>query len=452
MTAPFTPEEWLPILTKGLDDERAARLAELKRHMDSDAPLPEMGRNLRASWQRFQKESRTNWGALIVGSVADRIVPIGVEVAGSTESSEAAHAQRIWRDNRLDVIIKDLVREGVAYRDAYLCVTRDDAGRAIITTESPLSTWADMEPARKWKARAAIKTWRDTVAGRDYAYVWAPGGGQRFSRPARKGHSVRLRVSSTDWVPDAEVDISAGGIPIHVFQNPTGSGEFELHLDLINRINRGVLGRLVIAAMQAFRQRALKRKSTPDTGLDDQDGDDNDQDWSVVFEPAPGALWDLPPDVDLWESQVTDMTPILAASKSDLRDLAAVTRTPLPMLVPDGQSATGAAEMASGLVFKSRDVLKVVEVVVAAAILDAMRFEGAEPSGTIKILSENPERVTLSEKYSAAAQAKAAGESWRSIQRNILGRTPDQIRQDAADRAAEQLASATLLGTVDGRG
>ncbi len=99
MTAPFTPEEWLPILTKGLDDERAARLAELKRHMDSDAPLPEMGRNLRASWQRFQKESRTNWGALIVGSVADRIVPIGVEVAGSTESSEAAHAQHLplWR-------------------------------------------------------------------------------------------------------------------------------------------------------------------------------------------------------------------------------------------------------------------------------------------------------------------------------------------------------------------
>jgi hypothetical protein len=449
---PQTPSEWLPILTKGLDDQQS-RVALLKRYMDSDAPLPEMGPNLRAAWQRFQKESRTNWAQLIVGSVADRVVPLGIAIAGSSESDEAKLAQRIWRDNRMDLVVKQLVRDGVAYRDSYLCVWTGDDGQAIITSESAEFMYLEIDPVQPWKVRAAIKVWRDEVQGSDYAYVWVLGGRQKFSRPTTRmvGNSKRLHLKavSGDWRVASEFEPISGDIPIYAYSNPIGWGEFELHLDLINRINRGILQRLVTTAMQAFRQRALKRKADGAYEDDGKDEEGNDQDWSKIFEPAPGALWDLPEGVELWESGVTDITPMLSAEKGDLRDLAAVTRTPLPMLVPDGanQSATGAAEMTSGLYFKARDCVQVVKIILAAALLKAMRAEGVEPSGTIEVLLESPERVTMTEKYAAAAQAKGAGESWKSIQRNILGRTPEQIQQDAQDRAEEQLAAAMLVGS-----
>lgn len=449
---PDTPQEWLPVLCKRLDAARP-RIANLKKYLDGDAPLPEMGPNLRASWERFQKKSRTNWAELIVESVADRIVPIGIEIAGSSDSDEAKLAQRIWRDNRMDVLVKQLVRDGIALRDAYLCVWAGDGGKAVITTESADKMYAATDPLQPWVVRAAIRVWRDEDTERDYAMVWASNGqAQKFSRQMSNIHQKLLtRASAGTWQPETEPEQIAGGVPVFIWQNPSGFGEYERHTDLIDRINLGVLQRLVTTAMQAFRQRALKRKEQEQNfTASEDDADKDDEDYSKVFEPAPGALWDLPDGWDLWESQYTDITPMLTGEKGDLRDLAAVSRTPLPMLVPDGanQTATGAAEMTSGLYFKARDRVQVTQNVLAAALLKALRIEGIEPSGTITVLCENPERVTLSEKYAAAAAAKTAGESWKSIQRNVLGRSPDQIKQDAADRASEQLAAAMLTAAT----
>ena len=58
----------------------------------------------------------------------------------------------------------------------------------------------------------------------------------------------------------------------------------------------------------------------------------------------------------------------------------------------------------------------------------------------LEVLFEPCQMVTLGEKYQAASLAKAAGESWRSIARNILGYSPDQIAEDAIDRADELLS------------
>lgn len=58
------------------------------------------------------------------------------------------------------------------------------------------------------------------------------------------------------------------------------------------------------------------------------------------------------------------------------------------------------------------------------------------------MLFKPPDQVSLTEKYAAALQARNAGESWASIARNILGYSPEQIAQDALDRAQEQLAQA----------
>lgn len=450
-----TPDEWLPILTKRLDDEQP-RLRRLKQYVTGDAPLPEMGSNLRASWQRFQRKARTSPAILTVACLADRIIPNGIEVGGASDSPAAAAAQRIWRNNRMDLVVKDFVWDMLTYRYSFLCVWRDEDNQAAISAESPEFMYAATDPLRPWRVRAAVKVWRDEDDGNDYAYVWVRGGRQKYQRDSWELVEVkrgvwerRLRSASFggDWEVAGEFEEISGSIPVFIAENPGGAGEFELHTDLLDRINLGVLQRLVTTAMQAFRQRALRRKEGTEGSIDE---DDDSVDYTAIFEPAPGALWDLPDGVDLWESQTTDINPMLTAEKADLRDYAAMTRTPLPMLVPEGanQSAAGALAAKEGLISKARDRIKVVQIVLAAVLLKALQVEGVdvEDDDTITVLCEPAHMTTDMEKYQAAVWAKSAGESWKSIARNILGYSPDQIRQDELDRADEQLAMATLVG------
>lgn len=447
-TGPQTPAEWLPILTRRLDLE-TPRLRLLCRYADGDAPLPEMSRNMRASWQRFQRESRTNWGALIVESVSDRIVPNGIEVDGRTDSPEAIQAQRIWLNNRLDIVFKDAIRDMLTYRTGYLTGWVGDDGKAVVTADSPETTYAATDPLQPWRVRAAFKWWRDLDIQQDRAIVWVNGGWQQFWRPCYVTTANRTKLytlASSGWQELDDFTETGRTPPVVLLQNPGNAGEFERHLDVINRINRGVLDRLVITAMQAYRQRALRAKEGT-TGLPEKDDQGNDIDWSKVFEPAPGALWDLPPGIDIWESQQTDIRPLLDGSMTDIRQLAAVTKTPVSVLVPDSanQSAEGASFMKEGLIFKSADRITIAATAAAAMLLKALEIEGVElDTAPLRVLFKPPDRVSLTEKYAAAAQARAAGESWSSVARNILGYSPEQIAQDALDQAQEQLAAASF--------
>ena len=88
-----TPEQWLDVLAKRLD-ARMPYVTLMRRYRTGDAPLPEMGPRLRASWEAFQRKSRANWGGFAVESRADRIVYAGVTVGGSVETDEAKAAAR----------------------------------------------------------------------------------------------------------------------------------------------------------------------------------------------------------------------------------------------------------------------------------------------------------------------------------------------------------------------
>ena len=446
-----TPAEWLPILTKRLDAEQP-RVNLLARYVNGDAPMPEMGANVRASWQKFQKESRTNWGYLIRESVAERIVPNGITVGGNNEHPVAVRARTIWRNNRMDLVFKDAVRHMLDYRTGFLAVWSRN-GEAVITADSPMNMYAATDPLQPWRVRAAVKWWRDLDLEKDFTVVWVNGGWQLFERSIYVDPQSRTarhyRASSETWTPVADYVHTGATPPVVVLPHPDDAGEFEPHLDVINRINRGILERLVTTAMQAYRQRALKAKEGTG-GLPDKDEQGNDIDWAKVFEPAPGALWDLPPGVDIWESQQTDIRPMLDGSMTDIRQLAAVCRTPVSVLIPDSanQAATGAEFAKEGLVFKARDRLIVARIAAAAVMLKALELENIQTDDTLEVLFEPPNAISMAEKYDAAVKAKAAGESWKSIQRNILGYSPEQIAQDALDRAEEQLAAAVFAPAV----
>jgi hypothetical protein len=437
-----TPEEWLPILAKRLDDRRT-RIDVLRSYANGDAPLPEMGRTVRESWVRFQKTARANLGGLAVEAPANRMVPNGVQVGQANQDDDRVRA--IWRRNRLDVAIPDVIRDVLTTSFGYIVVGRDAFGLAVVTAEQPEFMYASTDPLQPWVSRAAIKVWRDVDAALDYAYVWVPGLRQRFARPASDEKTKRAweRASDGEWFPDGEPESFTGPIPVFALENHGGTGEFEEHTDLIDRINLGILQRLSTVSMQAFRQRALKG------GLPATDENDNPIDYAATFQPAPGALWDLPEGIDVWESQDSSqgIRAMLESVKDDLREFSGTLSVPLGPMLQDAanQSAEGAAYNKEGLIFKVRDRIARFTPPLEAALETALRIEYPDVADNVTLLWMPPEHVSLQEKYAAATQAKATGVPWRTIMTTILGYSAEQVDRMEVERAAEQLQLATLF-------
>lgn len=446
---PSTPAEWLPILAKRLDD-RYPRIAWLRSYASNSPPMPEMGENVRASWVAFQRKACTGYGGLAVDSLANRIVPNGVRVGDSEENEIVEAARRIWRDNRLDVTFADAIKDYLTCSIGYL-VDGAAGDSAVISREIPEQFIAAPDPLKPWKARAGLKVWRDPDDGMDYAYVWVPGVRQKFARKSQLDNKTLItRASAGGWVA-GQVEPYQGDPPIVILERHAGLGLFEPHIPVIDRINLGKLQRLVVTAMQAYRQRALKVEATKNGqgGLPETDDDGNAIDWAKVFEPAPGALWDLPEGIDIWESQQTDIRPLLEGEKTDARDFAAVTRTPISVFIPEGenQSAEGAFNAKEGQINQAKDEIARIQPGLSVAMVYALQIEGVDLGGqTVQVTFTRPDHVSLTEMYAAAAQAKAAGESWKSIARKILGYTPDEIRAEEAEQRRNNVSQ--LLTTI----
>lgn len=457
---PTSCDEWLPILAKRLDDRYVGSttegeypgVAKLRRYAHGQADLPEMGKNVKASWEAFQKKSRTDYGGAAVRSLSNRIRTNGLRIGESDKHPALATARRLWRDNRMDVQVKDAIRDYLETRYGYLVVGVDASGHAAITREPPEQYIAEPDPLRPWKARATLKVYRDTVSMVDHAIVVVPGASQAYTRKARtESGTLRVGASGDGWILDGE-PVEYDGEPTVGILDRADLGAFlEAHLDTIDRINVGKLNRLVTTAMQAFRQRALKPKDEKSSGLPKKDPDGNDIDWAKVFEPAPGALWNFPVPIDIWESGAYDITPLLSGEKTDARDFSAEIGTPIWVLLPGGENQSAAAADGSKEpeVFQARDDIARIRPALAVVLVYALRVEGVDlGDDTLEVLFDDPAFRSLTEKYVAAVQAKAAGESWKSIATNILGYSPDQIAQDALDKAEEQLAAITLIGAT----
>ena len=444
-----TPAEMLPVLAKMLN-ERMPRIRKNRQYSTGKAPMPEMGGNTRASWEKFQKQARTDYGGLVCRSLASRVRPLGLTV-GDDDSPEVRALRRVWRDNRLALVFGDAVWTMLSTSVGYILTERRADGQPVITSERPEQMITLPNRAQPWRSEAALKVRRDKVTGRDYATVWLDTGEwQSFGRSAKNFYGTFRGDVTGDWEPITEVLVNpAGGVPVQVLDNAGGVAEFEPHIDVIDRINHGKLNRLVVAAMQAFKQRAVKG----DLPAEDEDG--NSIDYDKVFEAAPGALWDLPEGIDIWESKETDVRPLLEAEKTDARDFAAVSQTNISVFLPDGQnqSAEGASNAKEAEIGKAENRIEIVRPAIEGALLEALKILKFSLDESIEVQFAPPAYVSLSEKSNGAAQAKNAGMSRRWIAKNIWGLTPDEINRNETDLAAEQLAEfSAAVPDIDAQG
>jgi hypothetical protein len=428
------------------------RLQLLHRYATGNAPLPEGAEGCSAAYRAFQSKSRTNFAELAVTSVRERMHIGGFRTGAEDDENGDREARRLWKANDLAVKSADAHDWMLTYGRAYAIVgpVSPFTGAPVVTVEHPMQMATVHDPLDKRRVLLAVKIYRDDNEGMDYAYFYEPDRIVRYSKSAKSDDLLRYDpktngglVTTGGWELIDERANPLGMTPVVVFENLNGVGEFEHHLDILDRINHTVLQRLVITTTQAFKQRALKGN------IPEHDEQGNAIDLNGLFSPGPGSLWVLPEGTDIWESGQADMNGVLAAAKHDIQDFAAVTRTPLHYLTPGGesQSAEGAMLSREGLVFKTHDRIDRVTSSWATVMSLMFRYVGDDTRASLMDLEpiwESPERYSLAERGDAVAKF-AAVMPFRALMSHIGQFSPAEVDEMESEKVSESL----LAGLFD---
>jgi hypothetical protein len=447
-----SPGWWLQRLARKLED-RQPRLERLDAYLRGDPPLPEGAEAAKKAYIHIQKKARLNLAELAVEAVLDRMVPIGFQTGEAEDKLGDAKAREIWVTNSLDVESTEVHRLMLGLGDGYTIIGApdEDTGIPVITAEDPRQVVTFHDPAQQSKIRAGAKFFHDPEFERDFAYLYLPGHvfvATREAKSATANPTVRFSATAWDWDPDrggAEgLPLPAGNenvMPLVRFRNKRGVGQFETHIDLLDRVNHMILQRMVIATFQAFKQRGIK--------VDPKDMPEKDEqgrtiDYDAIFSADPGALWQLPQTAEMWESGAVDLQPILSATKEDKMDFAALTRTPLYWFIPDAAngSAEGAAVQREGSVNQAEDRIRRASAGWNRTMATAFRFMGDTKRAeltSLRTMWQPANRYSLAER--ADAGSKAMDVPWETRMTDIWQFPPEKLEEMKAQRREDAALS-----------
>lgn len=446
-------EWWMHHLSKKL----AQRLPQIHRNEQwlqgtPPLPYPDKGGNFR----QLQRLASLNLAQLITNARLHRIQLQTFQTAVDDSTDGDDEVNRLLRTADGKHQLRTALRWMAGLSVGYLLVDHIDPaegsdGGVRITAEHPSQMIVEPNPSDAARPLAALKVYRDEVNDRDVAVLWRPG----YTRTAvhegptilPKGPAKNWRLHPGMWtLEDEQTDMPVGYVPVVELPGQEGQACFEQHIPTMERINHSILQRMILIALQAFRQRGLKGapRTDPSTG--------EEIDYDAIFESDPGSLWILPQAVEIWESGQADITPVLNAVRDDLKHLAAVSNTPLYMLAPDAanESASGSDLKREGIVFEVEDIILGIDGRLIAAISTALLLSGfpdrADPA-SIRASWADPRRSSLTERAEAGRAAKEAGVPWRTRMEKFMQLSPEEIAaaelQRSQDALLEQIAVAS---------
>lgn len=450
----WTPGWWLDQLSRKLERRRPA-LDLLSSYYDGKPPLPTSAENARSAYAAFQKKAQLNLAELSTEAVLNRMTPTGLDCGDQAGNKKLA---RLWTANDLDVEHAEVHRHMLVRRNGYVMVggPAADTGVPVVTAEDPRQVITIHDPARQNRVRAGAKFFHDPELEMDIAYLYVPGRVFRAFRQARYQIGTRpiVAFTATSWDWDtfyggpAGLPVPGNRVGIVRFRNKEGKGDFETHLDVIDRTNHAILQRMVIMVFQAFKQRAIK--IDPEEMPTRDPNTDQIIDYDKIFSSDPGAMWKLPASAEMWESAATDIRPIIDAAKQDVQDYCAMTGTPLYYADPkagDG-SAEGAQTMREAITYKADDRVKRANAgwrQVASIALEYMGDKRAD-SPDLRALWLPTERFSLSERSDAASKA-GTDLPWAMKMEKIWQLSPQEI-EAARPAHEEEVATAKAAAAV----
>lgn len=475
LRTPNTPEWWMSKLAaKMLDKNRLKRLAILDAYRAGRPPLLEASPSQRAVTYSFLRCTRTNFARVVVRAPAERMAVRSIRTAAADDDNGDEIANRMWTGAGLDVAETDVYTGMLTFADHYVRVAQGPDQPVALSCD-PWNTITVPDPLDPLKALAAMHLAWDEWSEQVYAYLWLPGrqwvasmrqasapptvlvDGTKVPGRWRQHGIPRFQFNPQQFTmrPNRDdVDKPDGGpysetykvqdVPVQWFPNRDGIGEFEEHLDLLDRINTRVLVSVVTAAIQAYKQRALEQPADAAKDmLPEKDPNTGEPiNWDEIFQPGPDALWKLPPGVKIWESGEVQMQGQISSIQEDIKQLSSVTSTPFSLFSPDGvnQSAEGAQATREGLVFKVEDRDKIAARSWSRVLSLMFAFAGEDQradAGRIIIDWKPSERYSLAEKASADSANKSL--STDMVASKIWGLSPDEVAINRAQRAGQAL-------------
>lgn len=429
---------------------RLPRLRMLQSYHEGENTLPdEWDAGMREAYRRFLHLSRLNMAELIVGARVDRMKPLGFRTAAPNDDTGDQAAQANWGRSQLAVGIQDFFTDAGIYGEAYLTTTGPSSpspeAQPLIIPSNGWTTITSPFADRWWMAEAALTVGYDPTVGAEVLTLFRPG----YMRQAfRQVRSSSIPKNGSPWIPGrgwgwASDPILLGytqDVPVFTGAGRGSKGMFERHLDTLNRISQRIRDQLTITAMQAFRQRAIDG-DLPEFYPAGHPLEGQRVNYDEIFKAGPAAMWRLPTGAKMWESAVTDITPIGTAIKDDVRHLAGVSRTALYILSPDAAqgSAEGASLAREALVFSTEDWMGRMDVAMHQALATAFLAQGDVVRGQasqIQTIWESPERASAQERANAYSQV-GAKLSTQMAQEKILQLSPDEIARDREYRDRE---------------
>ncbi|RBO87972.1 phage portal protein [Nocardia puris] len=467
--AKWTPAQWFQHLMAKFDEDlpprradtatapktRRERLDLLWSYYIGDPPLPSVNDKYQPTFREVMRKARANYATMAVDVMTDRSVLMGVSTEADSDIDGDDLGRKIADESGLAALQRDLQTYLFALGECYVLVVPPlpDAPEALpmILVEDPRYAVGQSDPINPRRLLGFVKVYNDDMADRQVAIVFT--GGQRYVWRRVAGQYTssfnigEWEMAAPESVPGLE---DLGGVPAVRFSNRFGLGEFEPHLDLLDRIMDGIFQRIVIAWYQSFRQRAVRGNLD---GAEDfsQAGTSedfiraaSDDELVDLFQADPGALWLVPEGVDFWESEQADLTPLIMAIRDDVREFAAATRTPLHIITPDAanQSAEGASLMRESLVDKitDRQARQTAPWRLVWQLAFALAAQKARTRG-VKLLWAKVDRASLQAKADAIVKTRGVVSRKRQLI-SILELSPEEARLNEAELLQEQMMAA----------
>lgn len=465
----LTPYEWLQRLERRFTAPVRQRWCDQKSRPDEylprnqildllwsyyvgDPPLPQIAPEFQDIFRDVLRKSRSNYAEMCVTAVVDRMELLAVATDVDSTPNGDDRAAEIMEDTGFMAALKDLLDYFCVMGEAYAMVVPTEDGPMIHAID-PRRCVGIKDPTNPTRLRAALVRSYDVEEDEEIAHLFLPG--EKWTL-RRNDYNQWERISDT--AEEIQGLDELGGIPVVFFENKHGLGEYEAHVDVLDRIIDTTLQRMVLMRYQAFKQRGVSGDEAEVQEFD-ADGEPIETDeknatnWDEVFKAGPGAVWKVPAGWSFWESGQADLTGMLTAKRDDVKEFAAVTHTPLYLITPDDAngSAAGAGLLREALTSKVRDrrarVTPGLKLLWRIAFAMDTAAERETPVKMVKLRWGPIEFKTLAEKGSATAQAKDVLSKQR-IMRDIWEMPPEDIEENLAELEAERLLATAAAAAL----
>ena len=409
-------------------------LNTLWAYFEGDPPLLQLDRERAEDLREFIRMGRANYAHVTVAAMLDRITLLGVRTDGDSDANGDDTFRRIL--SLSGPWLRDALTFTFALGEGLVMIGEgDEPNVPVVTAEDPRLCAYTTHPLDPTRVTSALKTYIDEDDVKTAHLFTGDRGNERVAVAT---------LGSNGWEWDEKrsgpLKVQGIGLPLVPLVNPFGLGEFEPHLDVLDRINNGIADRLWTAKIQAFRQRALVSTDADAEPIPEFDEQGQKIDKSDLFRAAPDAMWDLPPGRAIWESSPVDLQGVLAAVRDDVKEFAAVSQTPLFMFTPDAASgsAEGASSMKENLELKCKDRIDRFTPAVRRIARHLFAYSGETVPTEVDVLWAPVERFSLSQRMTAGAQAKNAGVPLETNLSEVMQFTPEVVKR-ALDQRVEEL-------------